>query len=113
MLLERDAGDADEDDLHDHEHDEEGGEPTVARRAPEAERDHAQDREALEDVARRIAVHDARDPVAVAGRTLAGRQLLHALAAGRDRHEDGDREDRLAVAVVPQQPDHEPDARGR
>ena len=104
MLLERDARDADEDDLHDDEDDDQGGEPPVSRRAPVAEGDHAQDGEAFEDVARRIAVDHARDPVAVPGRALPGGQLLHALAAGGDGHEDRDGEHGLPVAMLPEQP---------
>ena len=75
-----------------------------------AEGDHAQDGEAFEDVARRIAVDHARDPVAVPGRALPGGQLLHALAAGGDGHEDRDGEHGLPVAVLPQQPQDEPHA---
>ena len=109
MLIEGHPRDPDQDHL-DHDRDHQGDPPSlVSRGSPEPDRHGPQDREALEDVPRGVAIHDAGDPVAIARRTRARGELLDALAAGRHGHEQDHDDHGLVIVVLPHEPQDQPD----
>jgi len=98
---------ADEGDLDRHDDGEGQPEPRRAGTAPESHGDDPQDRQHLEHVARRVAEHHPRDPVAGAGWPNAAHELLDALASRGHRHEQQEHEQRFASPLRQEEPDHE------